>query len=385
MDFFPNRRQFLAASNAIGIWASTAAIDRAWVPADMFGPKHAGVCRASAHSIIPVVGDGKWIWRQPPEDQSGQLEPRTFEVRVGISATAPSAAVDFLATTPAPATHPEQEILDVQWHKDGCEAECRSIGESAAQLMIAAPHIPAEATIRAEAIFQVRVCKSFHNYGPNQFPMRQEWPRTIRDLYLGTSPGIQLGMRALDRIVEETTSASDHPWDKAKAFHQWVFDNIRGVPGAYTSVRKALDARQGDCEERAGVFIALCRTAGIPARLVWVPQHVWAEFLLNDAEGKPHWIPAHTAAYSWFGWTGAHEVVLQKGDRIRQPGPNRDVRLLLDWWSCGGTKPKLDFTASIRPLPEKSGGDPGPGARIKLPDGRWKLVGDHADDKHMRI
>ena len=52
--------------------------------------------------------------------------------------------------------------------------------------------------------------------------------------------------------------------------------------------------------------------------------HNWAEFYLLDEQGEGHWIPAHTAAYSWFGWTGAHELVIQKGDNIRPPH-NRKV------------------------------------------------------------
>ena len=44
------------------------------------------------------------------------------------------------------------------------------------------------------------------------------------------------------------------------------------------------------CEERAAVFIAFCRAVGIPARLVWVPSHNWAEFFLVDNDGKGQWI-----------------------------------------------------------------------------------------------
>ena len=65
----------------------------------------------------------------------------------------------------------------------------------------------------------------------------------------------------------------------------------------------ALKERRGDCEEMAGIFVALCRHCDIPARLVWVPNHNWAEFYLTDDQGEGHWIPAHTACYHWFGWT----------------------------------------------------------------------------------
>ena len=102
----------------------------------------------------------------------------------------------------------------------------------------------------------------------------------------------------------------------------------------------ALTNRVGDCEEMAGIFVALCRAAGIPARLVWIPNHVWSEFYLTDRVGKGHWIPAHTACYPWFGWTGVHELVLQKGDRVRLPGKTGFVRLQTDRLRHIGAKPQ---------------------------------------------
>ena len=85
---------------------------------------------------------------------------------------------------------------------------------------------------------------------------------------------MQHGARVKE-VVRTTTTDETHAWDAAKIFHEWVFDNIEGVPGKYTSVEEAIKKRSGDCEERAAVFIALCRSAGIPARLVWVPGHNW--------------------------------------------------------------------------------------------------------------
>ena len=39
--------------------------------------------RPPAFSVTPVVGDGKWIWRDPP-DETGYLEPREYEVSIGM-------------------------------------------------------------------------------------------------------------------------------------------------------------------------------------------------------------------------------------------------------------------------------------------------------------
>ena len=61
---------------------------------------------------------------------------------------------------------------------------------------------------------------------------------------------------------------------------------IKGVVRPYTSVAAAIDDHQGACAEMSAVFVALCRAAGIPARLVSVPDHNWAEFYLIDSAAK---------------------------------------------------------------------------------------------------
>jgi hypothetical protein len=180
------------------------------------------------------------------------------------------------------------------------------------------------------------------------------------------------------------SSTPKHPFEQVRAFADWVPINIKPQIGAYTSVTAALDDRRGDCEEMAAVFVALCRAIGIPARLVWVPNHNWAEFYLTDNDGQGHWIPAHTACYSWFGFNGAHELVLQKGDRVMLPERRKQVRLLADWTRYSGSAPKTRYTAELTPLAAEPDGDAGPGARLKDAKGEWQLVGHHPLDSAMR-
>ena len=188
----------------------------------------------------------------------------------------------------------------------------------------------------------------------------------------------------MQELAAKVGGQIEHPWDKARAFHNWVWENIRPRVGPYTSVVAAIRDRVGDCEEHASVFTALCRASGIPARLVWVPNHNWAEFSLASESGMRHWIPAHTSCYSWFGWTGAHELVLQKGDSINVPEKRKAQRLLEDWMQWSGPRPEARWFAELRPLPPEEGADPGPGARSKNDRGEWVRVGNHELDRYLR-
>lgn len=333
-------------------------------------------------SIEPVVGDGKWISRNPPEEAVGHFDSRTFDVSVGVEVLGTGDTRNFIATTVAPVSMPEQKITSVKIEKDGCDAQLQELSQSAARLVVATSLSKGQ-VISARAVYRMELSKSYFGYSSDTLSPSMNYPNRLFGQWLGNSPGIQTHSREVKSIAADLKASKEHPFEVAKSIQKWVFENIKGRPMKYTSVSTAIKRGIGDCEERAGTFVALCRAIGIPARLVWVPNHAWAEFCLFDLENKPHWIPAHTAAYDWFGWTGAHELVLQKGDRITLPNNGKKVRLVSDWLTWQGAKPVVRFTASINPVAADQK-DPGPGQRQKDKIGRWKLVGDHPDKKYLR-
>jgi hypothetical protein len=377
-----NRRSFVRSSFVAACGTSGLAnLCVSW-PSRAFGLE----CRAHTpvYSIIPVVGNGKWIWKDPPADQTGYLEPRQFAVSIGMRIKASGASQILRATTVVPVNMPEQRIDNVRIQTQGCAANVRQLAPQAGQLVLAAPAVLAGQVIAAVAHFRVTLYKEYHAYQKEQFPDQQEFPRDFRKVYMYDSPGIQTRQKAIRDMAVEVSGQLGHPWDKAKAFHAWVWRNIKPKAQAYTSVIEALRERVGDCEERAALFVAFCRASGIPARLVWVPNHNWAEFYLKDHEGQGHWIPAHTSAYSWFGWTGAHELVLQKGDSIRVPEKRKTQRLLADWMQWQGARPTARYTAELKPVADDPSVDTGPGARSKDAKGEWVRVGQHPLEQYTR-
>jgi hypothetical protein len=338
-----------------------------------------------AASVIPVVGDGKWIWNRPPPGQTGFLEPRPFLLSVGIEMDSPGNAFEVKANTPVPVVCPEQKIDDEKVVADGCQAELRQVAPYARQLCLYAPQLAQGQKISAVANFKLTLYKQYMGYKLEQFPEQQPAPPAdVRRTYLGESPGIQTRAKEVSQLAADLKSGLVHPWELARKFAGWITKNIRPQIGPFTGAQLALQTRRGDCAEMAAIFVALCRAVNIPARIVWVPNHNWSEFYLTDKDGKGHWLPVHTACYFWFGWTGAHELVIQKGDRIRVPEKRKFYRLLEDWIQYGGRKPIVRYTAELTPQPAKTGDDPGPGARKKMPGGGWKLVGKHPLDRYAR-
>jgi hypothetical protein len=340
------------------------------------------------HAVVPVVGDGKWIWNEPPKDQTGYLEPRSYEVSIGLELQGSGNASQLQATTPVPTAFPEQKIESCEVLTEGCEARVQPLSSGCAQLEMAARGIAKGQIIRAVAKMKITLLKQYHAFAQEQFPQQQpKLPAEIKKNYLQDSPGIQTSGGEVRKVAQAIAAEHKHPWDQAAAITEWIRKTIKAQIGPYTSVTKAMQKKTGDCEEMAAVFVALCRSLQIPARLVWVPNHNWAEFYLTNEKGEGQWIPAHTACYSWFGWTGAHELVLQKGDRIVHPQKKNTQRLLEDWLQWQGARPEIRFVGELKPLPPTTSGsdnDAGPGGRRKEKHGAWRLTGEHPLDKYMR-
>ena len=373
-----DRRVWLAASSG----CAAAAID-----GEFYGcsdPQQQEVL-SPTYGLEPVVGDGKWVWKKPPKDKRGYLEPRRFRASLGIQMQGRGSASGLKASTMVPCPLPEQKIEKFKIDTQGCRATIRRLDQQAAQLYMQAPSIQPAQFVQAIATFELVLHKEYHGYKREMFPQKQRVPRQLRR-FLGASPGIQVRHKLVRQIAKQiaTDVPGGHPWDLAYAIFRWVRRYIKPRLQRYTSVVTALKNHVGDCEERAATFVALCRASGIPARLVWVPSHNWAEFYLHNSKGQGAWIPAHTAAYNFFGWTGAHELVLQKGDRIRVPEKRRPYRLVPDWTRFIGAAPVVRYVAELVPLPPEGGGDAGPGHRVKDHRGAWLRVGKHPLDRVLR-
>ena len=81
-----------------------------------------------------MVGDGKWIWTKPPEGETGYLEPRKYEVSIGIQLEGTGSTRQIKATTPVPVEFPEQKIEEVKTEADGCRLRLRQLTPEAGQL-----------------------------------------------------------------------------------------------------------------------------------------------------------------------------------------------------------------------------------------------------------
>lgn len=258
----------------------------------------------------------------------------------------------YTAGIVVPTDWPEQKVELLEEKAHNATGRVEKVGEGGAMLIVRTSAVPAGQYAEVIHRYRVHVDPVAPGLSRDDFPDNVSPNRAMSD-YLKPSPGIESRDDSIVKLSKELSESAPHPWDYAHAAFDWAHKEIRYQEGDYTSAAAAVANHVGDCEEKASVFIALCRARGIPARTVWVPKHCWAEFYLVDNAGNGHWIPAHTSGPAWFGQMRSANVILQKGDNFRPPQKTgKPSRLLAPWLRGLSPEPDWEHKLEVRPMEE---------------------------------
>ena len=175
---------------------------------------------------------------------------------------------------------------------------------------------------------------------PSQYsiPRPGQVPPAVRQ-YLLATPSIESTHPIFRTMYQEITRDRNTDWDKVEALYSFVQNNVQyndvawknDVQGALALVRQPKGEWTADCKDMTCLFVALCRAGGIPARVVRVPGHCYAEFYLEMRQSpqlgnRPpgnlprgafppgFWFPCQVAGDYAFGGIPEQRVILQKGD-----------------------------------------------------------------------
>lgn len=246
-------------------------------------------------------------------------KPKTYELNVTVRIGAgPQALRRVTVMVPVPMDWREQqvEMLSEETPR-GVTTRDLTLEKHATVMSVSIPSMPARSVAVVERVYRVtRQEITFpEDLSTMQAPRRV--PAELRQ-YLVPSPGIEMSDRRIRQLAANLKDAAGDV-ATARACFNWVRENVKYKLDTYRGAKFAMTQKSGDCEDMAALFIALCRISGIPARLVWVEGHAYAEFYLEAADGTGHWLPAQLVGPEWFGRMTEYRVILQKGDRIRNP------------------------------------------------------------------
>jgi hypothetical protein len=279
-------------------------------------------------------------------------EPQTIRFRVGAEITASRGACrGIVAMVTVPLECPEQDVklLDEEFSPEVREVTYRLLQGGARQMMISVPFLPAGATARAVVTAEVSMRPILPPEKTDELKIPKRVPRKLR-MYVNGSPYIEVKhqrIRALNREIMSEIDENATDWQKVETIYDHVLDHIDYVEGPDKGALETLRDGQADCQGRSMVFIALCRANKVPARMVWVDGHAYAEFYLEHKEGEGHWYPVESAGTRAFGEMPIARPILQKGDNFRVPERKEKLRYASDYLiglpTPGGGKPKVKY------------------------------------------
>ncbi|TWU02574.1 transglutaminase-like domain-containing protein [Stieleria varia] len=274
--------------------------------------------------------------------------PKASRWKIGLILDTPVTCVNVQATFPVPVNWPEQEVTVRSQNIDPRVSKwaVRSIAGGAKQVVLQIPQVVAGTT--AEVTFELDIERS--RIMPPAKTDDLVIPKKLdRDLmmFMGKSPQIDLtarGILAASKEVAEKEAQSD--WERVELIYDYVREKVQYVEGDLKNASDALKDGTGDCEEMTSLFVAMCRNAKVPARMVWIPGHCYPEFYLEDPEGNGHWFPCQAAGTRQFGRMDEYRPVLQKGDRFKVPEKRETVRYVAEFFKCdrrGSGTPRPNF------------------------------------------
>lgn len=112
---------------------------------------------------------------------------------------------------------------------------------------------------------------------------------------------------AMVTLAEKLVSPHSDRTKQVKAILTWVFESLdKTSVGQATTAEMVFKSRQGDCTEHSVLFVALCKAAGIPARLAQGAMYVEGD---TPFFGWHQWAEIHDGT----GWVGVDPTWDQYG------------------------------------------------------------------------
>ncbi|EMI54301.1 transglutaminase-like domain-containing protein [Rhodopirellula sallentina] len=283
---------------------------------------------------------------------------KEFDWQFGMKLQTPVTFTSGLVTFPVPMEWPEQSVTLGTRDVSGqiTQMQVRDLPGGARQVVIGIARMTANSSANVLLNYRIEKRNIIAPTETDSLVIPTRVPRDMRS-YMGSSPMIDntnREIRSLSRQLESEREEGESAWQTVRRIYDRVREKVTYTEGPIRNASDALKDGKGDCEDMTSLFVALCRNAKIPARMVWIPGHCYPEFYLErDGGGNEsgHWYPCQAAGTEQFGEMQEDRPVLQKGDRFKVPEHRKIVRYVSEYFRCdrrGKGSPKIDFVRELQ-------------------------------------
>lgn len=292
---------------------------------------------------------------QPPESEGDLIlgEAQTTRYQVGMRVSAERGeSINIYGTIPVPADWPEQtvKIVEEDISPNVGRIQYRMLEGTVKQMMVSIPRLGPGEVATAIITLEVEKRSAKPPAETSGLAVPRRVPLAMRR-YMGMSPYIEARHGEIRSQAKKITADLETDWERIEAIYDWVRENVEYTKMQPTTALTAMREGKGDFEDLTGLFIALCRAEGFPTRTVWIPNSSYAEFYLEDEEGKGQWYPCLVAGNRAFGEMPDNRPILLKGDNFRVPEKKEPVRFVSEYLNAKagrfGGKPKVEFIREV--------------------------------------
>lgn len=271
----------------------------------------------------------------------------TAQWRIGAKIRGRGAAQKLFVTLPLPNDWPEQRVTLIEEEVPDAlvnVVKYRNLESNVRQMAITLPRVQSSDVISIGVRVEVQTREIIEPQDKSVFYLPKSSLKEAK-FHLGVSPQANHKNSKLRQFVRDLIGAEPQAWRKAELIYDWVRDNIEHVDGKNKNALEAFQSKAGTNEDKIFLFIAMCRSAKIPARIVFASEFVYAEFMLADESGKNgYWFPANINGVYEFGSLAEPRIILQKGNNIRVPEKKERQKYVAEYAAATtATKPRIGF------------------------------------------
>jgi len=284
-----------------------------------------------------------------PAAQPQLAEAKTHKWEFGVSIRAVGGpCAGLFGTFPVPADWPEQQVKVVN---EEVTPQVRRTSyrttEGLTQLLFDVPQLASGDTASCFITFEVTKSTQQPPADPSGLVVPKDPPKEARK-YLAASPHIESTNIKVKNLARELTAGQATAWEQVAAIQSGVRERVKFEPDnkeVFKGAAGALKEGKADKEDLTASFVAICRAAKIPARMVWVLDYCYAEFYLEDAEGKGAWYPSVLHENLPLGTVKDTRPILQKGDNFKVPEKKEPQWFVAEFLTGkgGGGQPSVEF------------------------------------------